>query len=110
MIKPRAGRRRIRTPEQCFRGPSGSLRKQRDRDRFLAALLVSGKVQLAAELAGVARGTAYAERARSPDFAQDWDATLLMHRQRKPMVGERLLEAIAPEPSGAAGGSAWAPV
>jgi hypothetical protein len=103
-------RRRVRWPEELVRLRGGSLRKQRARDRFLAALLLTGKVGLAAEAAGVAAATAYAERKRSESFARDWDAALLAHRQNKPAVGERLLEAIAPEPPRAAGESreAWA--
>jgi hypothetical protein len=46
MRQPRTGRQRVRWPEELVRLRGGSLRKQRARDRFLAALLVTSKVGL----------------------------------------------------------------
>jgi hypothetical protein len=43
------------------------------RPKFIAALRNSGNVRAACQQAGVPRRTAYRHKARSPEFADDWD-------------------------------------
>ncbi|MBF0186096.1 MAG: hypothetical protein HQM06_17140 [Magnetococcales bacterium] len=46
------------------------------RKLFLAALAQSGVITAAAEAAGMSRGCAYLQRAKDPDFAEQWESAL----------------------------------
>lgn len=103
MTKPREPR----IPARLLRlGRSGGrplAARKRQRDLFLAALLETGSVTRAARRAGISRSAAYAEAERSKEFAADWDAMILLHRQRHADAAAALIEALAGKAPEAAG-------